>query len=53
MQYISVTEYAQQAGITRQSVLARIKRGSLKATKIGKYYAIRVDADDRTHKQTK
>ena len=42
MKYLSVTQYAKNKGVTRQSVLAKIKRGTLKAQKIGNTYAIPV-----------
>lgn len=40
MNYLSVTEYANQAGISRQAVLKRIEKGTVKATKVGKTYII-------------
>lgn len=40
MDYLSVTEYAKQAGVSRQCVLMRIKRGKLKAEKVGTTYII-------------
>lgn len=40
MTYLSVTEYAKNHGISRQSVLMRIKKGKLNAKKVGKTYII-------------
>lgn len=40
MNYLSVTEYAKKEGVSRQAILARIKRGTLKARKIGQTYII-------------
>lgn len=37
---MSVTEYAQSQGVSRQAVLKKIARGTLRARRIGKYWAI-------------
>lgn len=42
MKLLSVKQYAQRNGISRQAVLMRIKRGKLKAEKVGHSYIIRV-----------
>lgn len=39
MKYLSVTEYAQREGISRNTVIKRINAG-LEAIRIGKIYAI-------------
>lgn len=37
---LTVTEYALLRGISRQAVLARIRRGTLKAQRVGSFWII-------------
>lgn len=46
MKYLSVKEYADKIGITRQAVHYRIKVGLLKAEKIGGRWLILIEAKD-------
>lgn len=39
---MSVREYAKMRGISKQAVHKQIKKGKLKAEKIGNYYAVSV-----------
>lgn len=41
MKYVTVTQYAKKHGISRQAVNKRIKKGKLKAKKVGNYYIIK------------
>lgn len=41
-EFYTVSDLAEAAGVTRQNILAHIKRGNLKAVKIGNQY--RIDA---------
>lgn len=43
MKYISVSEYAKMKGISRQAVIQRIRRGYLKAERVGSVFIISSD----------
>ncbi|MBZ0166163.1 MAG: excisionase family DNA-binding protein, partial [Candidatus Omnitrophica bacterium] len=38
--YLSIAEYARQAGVSRIAIYKRVKKGQLKAIKVGRSYAI-------------
>jgi excisionase family DNA binding protein len=38
--YLTVTEAAERRGLTRQAILAVIKRGTLPATRVGNHWLI-------------
>lgn len=42
MKQLTVTQYAKRHRVSRQAVLGKIQRGSLKAKKVGNYYIIKV-----------
>lgn len=41
-QSLTVAQFAERAGVTRQAVLLAVKQGRIKAEKFGSYYVIEV-----------
>jgi len=41
--FVSITEYAKLKNISRQAVAKQIKKGKLKALKVGSFYVIKIN----------
>ncbi len=48
MSFLTVSQYAALTGVTRQAVLARIKRGTLKGRRMGHFWTVEVSQSSRT-----
>lgn len=49
MPYISVSQFAEMQKCTRQNVLKKITRGTIKAKKIGNQWIIRLSKNQNNH----